>query len=137
MTDDQIKILLIEDNPGDVRLIQELLSEAKRASFQIEVVEKLSDGLEALSARRFDVVLLDLSLPDSSGLETLAKAHATTEQEPVIVLTGLDDEDLAVDAVRKGAQDYLVKGQIDENVLGRAIRYAIERKRIEEEKRRL
>jgi len=101
-------------------------------SFQIEVVERLSDSLEALSCRRFDVVLLDLSLPDSSGLETLAKVLSSTQQVAIIVLTGLSDEGLALEAMRKGAQDYLVKGHVDEHLLSRAIRYAIERKRAEE-----
>jgi PAS domain S-box-containing protein len=132
MSDKPIKVLLIEDNPGDARLIQAFLSEAKGKSFQIEVAERLLDGLEALSARSLDVVLLDLSLPDSSGLETLAKAQSNAQQVAIVVLSGLNDEDLAVEAVRKGAQDYLVKGQIDENLLPRAILYAIERKRMEE-----
>jgi len=122
------RILLIEDNPGDARMIRELLSEAHTVSFEVELVERLSYGLEALLARRFDVVLLDLSLPDSSGLDTLAKTLSAAKQESIIILTGLDDEDVAVEAVRKGAQDYLVKGHIDENVLCRAIRYAMERK---------
>ena len=137
MSDKPIKVLLIEDNPGDARLMQEFLSEAKSKSFQIEVAERLLDGLEALSARSFDVVLLDLSLPESSGLETLVKAQSNAQQVAIVILTGLNDEDLAVEAVRKGAQDYLVKGQIDENLLPRAIRYAIERKRMEEEKKKL
>ena len=132
MRDDPIKVLLIEDNPGDARLIQELLSEAKRTSFEIKVAERLSDGLEALLEKQFDIVLLDLALPDSSGLDTLAKAHSKARQVSIIVLTGLNDEELAVEAVRKGAQDYMVKGQIDENSLSRAIRYAIERKQAEE-----
>lgn len=132
MSDKPIKVLLIEDNPGDARIMQEFLSEAKSKSFQIEVAERLLDGLEALSARSFDVILLDLSLPDSSGLETLAKAQSNAQQVAIVVLTGLNDEDLAVEAVRKGAQDYLVKGQIDKNLLPRAILYAIERKRMEE-----
>ena len=132
MSDKPIKVLLIEDNPGDARLIRELLSDANMASFQVEVAKKLSDGLEALSARRFDVILLDLSLPDSSGLNTLVKVHSQAQKVAIIVLTGLSDEALAVEAVRKGAQDYLVKGQIDENLLSRAILYAIERKQVEE-----
>jgi PAS domain S-box-containing protein len=132
MTHSHTRILLIEDNPGDARLIQELLSEVKTASFEIELAGRLSEGLEALSATTFDVVLLDLSLPDSSGLDTLVKTLSAAQQEAIIMLTVLDDEDVAVEAVRKGAQDYLVKGQIDENALCRAIRYAIERKRAEE-----
>jgi len=133
MEHDQTRVLLIEDNPGDARLIKELLSEAHTVSFEVELAERLSDGLEALSARRFDVVLLDLSLPDSSGLDTLTKTLSTAQQESIIMLTGLDDEDIAVEAVRKGAQDYLVKGQIDESILSRAIRYAMERKKSEEQ----
>jgi PAS domain S-box-containing protein len=132
MNNKPIKFLLIEDNPGDARLIQELLSEANMESFQVEVAKRLSDGLDALSARRFDVVLLDLSLPDSSGLETLVKVHTKAQKVAIIVLTGLSDKALAAEAVRKGAQDYLVKGQIDENLLYRAILYAIERKQVEE-----
>ena len=132
MVERNIQVLLVEDSPGDVRLIQELLSVVKMASFQIQVAERLSDALETLSARRFDVVLLDLNLPDSSGLDTLTKAQSKAQQVSIIVLTGLDDEELALEAVRKGAQDYLVKGQIYENLLSRAIRYAIERKRAEE-----
>ncbi|MCK4821217.1 PAS domain S-box protein, partial [bacterium] len=131
MSDKPIKVLLIEDNPGDARLIQELLSETNMAYFQVEVAKRLSDGLEALSERRFDVVLLDLSLPDSSGLNTLVKVHSQAQKVAIIVLTGLSDEALAVEAMRKGAQDYLVKGQIDGNLLYRAIRHAIERKRVE------
>ena len=132
MVERNVRVLLVEDNPGDARLIQEFLSDAKVTSFQIEVVERLSDSLEALSCRRFDVVLLDLSLPDSSGLETLAKVLSSTQQVAIIVLTGLSDEGLALEAMRKGAQDYLVKGHVDEHLLSRAIRYAIERKRAEE-----
>ncbi|MBW1674314.1 MAG: PAS domain S-box protein, partial [Deltaproteobacteria bacterium] len=132
MIERNVCILLVEDNPGDVRLIQEFLCDAKMISFQVEVAERLSDGLKALSEGRFDVVLLDLSLPDSSGLDTLEKMLSRTQQVAIIVLTGLSDEDLALEAMRKGAQDYLVKGHVDEHLLSRAIRYAIERKRAEE-----
>ena len=132
MVERNVRVLLVEDNPGDARLIQEFLSDTKVTSFQVEVVERLSDSLEALSGRRFDVVLLDLSLPDSSGLETLAKVLSSTQKVAIIVLTGLSDEGLALEAMRKGAQDYLVKGHVDEHLLSRAIRYAIERKRAEE-----
>ncbi len=137
MMDKPIEVLLVEDNPGDARLIKEFLSDAGGTAFEIEVAQKLSHGLGALSEKKFDVILLDLSLPDSSGLETVAKALSYAQQTAIIVLTGLDDEKLAVDAVRKGAQDYLVKGQIDTDLLSRAIRYAIERKGAEEEKSEL
>ncbi len=132
-----IKVLLIEDNPDHARLIQELLSDANRASFKIEVAGRLSDGLEAMSTRTFDVILLDLSLPDSSGLETLAKTHSESNEVAIIVLTGLSDEEIAVKALRKGAQDYMVKDHVDEDLLSRAIRNAIERKQAENEKKRL
>ena len=134
MSDNPIKVLLIEDNRGDARLIREILSEATWRLFEIEVAERLSEGLETLSAATFDVVLLDLSLPDSSGLETLTGIQANAPQTPVVVLTGLDDDMLAIEAVRRGAQDFLVKGHINAELLSRAIRYSIERKNAEKEK---
>lgn len=135
MDNKHIKVLLIEDNPGDARLIREMLAEVKSAPFDLEHADRLSTGLERLSAGGIDVVLLDLSLPDSRRLDTFAKAQAQAPEVPIVVLTGLDDEALAVKAVRGGAQDYLVKGQVDSNLLARAMRYAIERKRMEEELR--
>ena len=129
------RILLVEDNPGDARLIREMLAEAEGASFEIDWAPQLSAGLEKLSRGEIDLVLLDLGLPDSRGLDTFVKAYAQAPQIPFVVLTGLDDQTLALSAVRKGAQDYLVKGQTDGEVLLRAIRYATERKRIEEELR--
>ncbi|MEE8606613.1 MAG: PAS domain S-box protein [Nitrospiraceae bacterium] len=127
----KINILLIEDNPGDARLIREMLGEVRGASFAMEVASELPTGLQRLSAGGADVVLLDLSMPGSGGLDTFTKAHAQAGHVPIIVLTGLDDEAVAVRAVREGAQDYLIKGQVDSHLLGRAIRYAIERKRAE------
>ncbi len=128
--DDKIKVLLIEDNPGDARLLQEMLVEA-RGTFELEHTKRFSTGLEQMAAGNTDVVLLDLSLPDSYGLDTLAKIHAQAPDVPVIVLSGFEDEAMMVRAVRAGAQDYLVKGQADSDLLGRAIRYAIERKQAE------
>jgi signal transduction histidine kinase len=127
-----IKILLIEDNPGDTRLIREMLTEARGGTFDMECADRLSTGLERLAAGGIDVVLLDLSLPDGQGLDTFVRAHAQASGVPIVVLTGLDDEALAVQAVQKGAQDYLVKGHADGYSLTRAIRYAIERQRAEE-----
>ena len=126
---DKPKVLLVEDSPGDARLIWEMLAEVKGAQIDLKYADRLSAGLERLAAGGIDVVLLDLSLPDSGGLDTFTKVHAQAPQVPIIVLTGLDDESLAVEAVRGGAQDYLVKGQVDGNLLMRAIRYAIERHR--------
>jgi signal transduction histidine kinase len=127
-----MKILLIEDNPGDTRLIREMLAEVRSGTLVLECADRLSTGLERLAAGGIDVVLLDLSLPDGQGLDTFVRAHAQTPEVPVVVLTGLDDEALAVQAVREGAQDYLVKGHVDGYSLTRAIRYAIERQRAEE-----
>jgi two-component sensor histidine kinase/CheY-like chemotaxis protein len=133
MEDEHIKILLVEDNPGDARLIREMLSGARSAKFDLKWADKLSTGLECLAAGEVDVLLLDLLLPDSHGFNTFAKAYAQAPEIPTVVLTGLDDETLAVKAVREGAQDYLVKGQLDGNLLERSIRYAIERKRAVEQ----
>ncbi|MFQ6080818.1 MAG: PAS domain S-box protein [Candidatus Bathyarchaeia archaeon] len=132
MDNKHIKVLLLEDNPGDARLIREELAEVRDALFDLECADRLSAGLERLAAGGIDVVLLDLSLPDSRRFDTFAKVHAQAPEVPIVVLTGLDDEELAVKAVRRGAQDYLVKGQVDSNLLVRAMRYAIERKWAEE-----
>ncbi|MFL7790842.1 MAG: PAS domain S-box protein [Anaerolineae bacterium] len=127
-----LKILLIEDSPGDARLLREMLVEISDTAFDLEWVDRLSTGLERLTQKDIDAVLLDLSLPDSKGLETFTKVHTQEPHVPITVLSGLDDTSLAVKAVREGAQDYLVKGEVDGNLLTRTIRYAIERKRTEE-----
>jgi signal transduction histidine kinase len=127
-----IQVLLIEDNPGDARLIRDMLAEARGVLFDLECAARLSTGLERLAEGDMDVVLLDLGLPDSHGLDTLAKVQAQVPQVPILVLTSLEDEVVGMKAVREGAQDYLVKGQVDRNPLVRAMRYAIERKRAEE-----
>ena len=126
-------VLLIEDNPGDARLIREMLFEEEGTPFDLLSVDRLSRGLEALSKRPASLVLLDLSLPDSRGLETFSKVYAHSPKVPIIVLSGNDDETLALYAVKSGAQDYLVKGRIDRELLLRAMQYAIERKRYQEE----
>jgi PAS domain S-box-containing protein len=125
------KLLLIGDNPGDARLIREYLAEEKAGRFDLESAGRLSTGLSLLEEERIDLVLLDLGLPDSKGFATFAAVHARAPGLPIIVLTDLEDEDLAVKTVQKGAQDYLVKGSLDGALLARAIRYAIERKRAE------
>jgi signal transduction histidine kinase len=122
-----VKLLLVEDNAGDARLIEEGLKEAGREEFELERVDRLATACDRLAGGGIDLVLLDLGLPDSVGLETFHRAHERTPDVPFIVLTGLDDQDLAVRAVQEGAQDYLVKGQVSSNLLVRAIRYAIER----------
>jgi len=137
MSERPIKILLIEDNPGDARLIREMLSEMRDTSFDLECTKNLSTGLESLKRGRFDVVFLDLSLPDSHGFETFTTLHTKISQIPIIVLSSLDDEELAIKAVREGAQDYLVKGHVNSELLERSMHYAIERQRMLDELRSL
>jgi two-component system cell cycle response regulator len=128
-----IKILIIEDNAADARLIKEMLQDVETATFESEWVDSLSKGLKRLSETPFDALLLDLGLPDSAGIETLEKILSEAPGIPVIVLTGLADEMTGVEAVHKGAQDYLVKGPVNSDVLIRSIRYSIERKRMMKE----
>jgi len=124
------RVLLIEDNPGDARLIRELLSAEEGASFFLEHADRLSTGLARLAQGNIDVILLDLSLPDSHGLEGLNKICAQVPKVPVVVLSGLSDEAVAINAVQEGAQDYLVKGSVDSALLVRSLRYAIERQHL-------
>ena len=123
----RIQVLLIEDGEGDARLIQELLSEAPGRPFTLRWESRLSSGL-ARAREGVDAVLLDLSLPDSLGLATLAAFQAAAPHVPVVVMTGLDDNEVAAAAIQRGAQDYVVKGRLDAEALARAILYAIERK---------
>lgn len=129
-----VDVLLIEDNPGDARLIHEYLQGA-HGEFALTRAGTVAKGLEELESRRVDVVLLDLSLPDSHGLDTFERIHQAVPSVPIVVLSGLSDEETALAAVRSGAQDYLVKGHVDEDLLGRAIHYAIERQRLEDAQR--
>ena len=131
MNDKNINVLLIEDNPGDTRLIREMLDEDSDFPFNLEHADRLSTGLERLAEKGIDVILLDLSLPEAQGLDTFYKVFSQASNVPIIVLTVHDDEVLAVQAMQKGAQDYLVKGKVDTNLLLRTIRYAIVRKRAE------
>jgi predicted heme/steroid binding protein/CheY-like chemotaxis protein/uncharacterized membrane protein len=131
---EQVKVLLIEDNPADARFIKELLVKEKIIAFDVVWEENLSNGLKRLADGGIDVILLDLMLPDSRGFDTFSKTQAQAPQKPIVIMTGLDDETLAMRAVRKGAQDYLVKWQMDSNLLVHAIRYSIAR-RLGEEKR--
>jgi PAS domain S-box-containing protein len=136
MNQDKIlNILLIEDNPGDARLLEELLKERSSNDspvhqFKLIWAEQLTAGLTKLQESNIDILLLDLSLPDSTGLDTFHKVYKEASYIPIIVLSGLKDESVAVQAVREGAQDYLFKGEVNGDLLLRAIRYAIERKQI-------
>jgi signal transduction histidine kinase len=133
MADGPIRILLVEDDPAQARLLREILAEPDDTRFQVTAVVQLREADRVLGADRFDLILLDLTLPDSMGLDTLRRLHAASPRTPKVVLTSLDDERLGVEAVRQGAQDYLVKGQADRRLLVRAIHYALERHRAEEE----
>lgn len=124
----QFKVLLIEDNPGDAFLIKFYLEEESVSSaYELEHTEFLEEGLKKLDDNSYDVVLLDLGLPDSNGLDTLKKLLDHSPETLVIVLTGLTDEEMGVKTVQMGAQDFLVKGQFDGKVLNQSIRFASER----------
>jgi sigma-B regulation protein RsbU (phosphoserine phosphatase) len=124
-----LRVLVIEDNLVDARLIQIMVSDAGGQAFEIHRADRLSTALQRLGSEKFGMVLLDLSLPDSHGLSTFARVHQEFPTIPIIVMSGLDDERVAVNAVHEGAQDYLVKGQVSGPLLVRAMRYAMERKR--------
>jgi diguanylate cyclase (GGDEF)-like protein len=123
------RVLLVEDNPGDARLVREVLNDGAPGEFTVEVAVSLQQAIESLApvVDGVDVVLLDLSLPDSQGLETYRALHARGPAVPILVLSGLDDDGVALKAVNEGAQDFLRKGRFDSELLPRAIRYAIER----------
>jgi diguanylate cyclase (GGDEF)-like protein len=129
-------ILLVEDNPGDARLVQEMLGEVASTEFEVEHVERLAEARERLMTNHQGCVLLDLSLPDANRLEALMQLRAAAPNVPIVILSGLQDELLAVKAVQEGAQDYLIKGRVDGDSLGRSINYAIERKQSETELQR-
>jgi PAS domain S-box-containing protein len=126
-------ILLVEDNPGDARLIRELFRDLQGRSFDILTAESFRQAHERLKEHRVDLALVDLSLPDSHGLDTFRKLAESYPSLPQVLLTGLNDQETAIQAVREGAQDYLLKGEVDGHILIRAIDYAIERKRIQVE----
>ena len=132
MVDKRTKVLCIEDNEDDVLLVKRQLFKNSNGRFGFSHSPTLKEGLEQLCTDPFDVVLLDLGLPDSSGLNTLMKLKQDHPEKPVLVMTGYDDETIGVKAVRKGAQDYLVKGQVGSDLLVRSVEYAIERKQMEE-----
>jgi two-component system cell cycle response regulator len=124
-----IKALVIEDNPGDARLVEEALTAEPCSAITVETCGRLDAGLARASMKQFDVLILDLSLPDSSGYETFRKARSELPDCPIVVLTGASDQDMALETVRGGAQDYLVKGQTHAAALARAVFHAVERHR--------
>jgi len=126
-----IKVLLIEDNLADIVLIKEMLKESLNTTFKLYDAHYLDEGLKYLEENEIDILLLDLNLPDSQGLDTFQKANEKAPNVPIIILTAFDDEYTAVEAVKGDAQDYLTKGKVDSDLLTRSISYAIERKQIE------
>lgn len=132
MNVEEITLLLIEDNPADAKLFQKMLAASATNNFVVECENRLSAGIDRLAQGGIDLVLLDLSLPDGQGFDTFRKIHSVSSDVPVILLTGLDDEAVALEAVKAGAQDYLIKGQVSSSWLTRAILYAIERNQAEE-----
>ncbi len=133
MSSNALQILLVEDNAGDARLLREMFNKEKADSFELTHFLRMSEALAHLATNAVDIILLDLGLPDGHGLDTVRRAHAVAPDVPVIVLTGLDDENLAAEAMKEGAQDYLIKGQIESRALPRALRHAIERQRMHTE----
>jgi len=132
----EIKVLLVEDNPGDVIIIREMFKEIYGLDFRVVHAKGLHAGINHLKNTDFDILLLDLNLPDSQGIETVKSMNQEAPDLPIIILTGFSDEELAISSVGEGAQDYLVKGQIDSPLLARSIKYAIERKSIERKLRK-
>ena len=131
MISEKIRLLYVEDNPGDFRLIQIMLRSEGAGLITMEHADRLTTGLDRLGGGNFDLILLDLGLPEIQGLETLRQFMTQVADIPILVLTGLDDETVGLQAVQEGAQDYLIKGKITAALLVRAIRYAIERGRAE------
>ena len=125
-----IRVLLVEDNPADARLVREALASAPGFEFEVEHARNLDTAMAAIVARPFEAVLLDLGLPESDGLDTLRRVHGISAELPIVVFTGLDDEEMGLRAVQGGAQGYLVKGEADPRVLSRSLRHAIERHRM-------
>ena len=133
MKEKALQVLLVEDNAGDVRLLREMFSGERPDSFELTHLLRMSEAEIHLAKGGVDIVLLDMGLPDGHGLDTVRRAHAAAPGVPLIVLTGLDDEALAAEAMTQGAQDYMIKGQIESRALPRALRHAIERHRMQTE----
>ena len=130
----ELNLLLIEDNEGDERLIRELLGEQKLIRFNIEKASSLKESEKKITENQFDIILLDLGLPDSSGLETLIKLIVLFPGlATIIILTGLNDTEIGLKAVNNGAQDYIIKGQVDSEKLLKSIIYSFERSRLNKE----
>lgn len=132
MNSDKIKVLLVEDTFEYAELLEDILSTAGATQYHLKHVTNLGQGLDLLNEEPFNLILLDLNLPDSRGYDTFVRAHKHSPETPIVILTALDDERLALKAVREGAQDYLDKGLINTRTMLRALRYAIERQHQQE-----
>jgi signal transduction histidine kinase len=132
-----LRVLLVEDNAGDARLLREMFSKEKAGSFELTHKVRMSEAEVLLARGGIDVVLLDMGLPDGHGIENLRRARAASPDVVMMVLTGLDDEALAAEAIKEGAQDYLIKGQIENRALPRALRHAMDRQRMQAETDRI
>jgi phosphoserine phosphatase RsbU/P len=132
-----LRVLLVEDNAGDARLLREMFSKESAGSFELTHKTRMSEAEAYLARGGVDVVLLDMGLPDGQGIENLRRARAAAPDVVMMVLTGLDDEGLAAEAIKEGAQDYLIKGQIENRALPRALRHAMDRQRMQAESDRM
>lgn len=130
MADDRIRVLIIEDNPGDAKYIEIMLANSKGSVFELVTADCMSAALKQLEENNFDVVLSDIGLPDSEGKNTFLKLNERTPDVPIILLTGIDDESFAVQLIKEGAQDYLIKGKFNTELLTRSIHYSMERSRL-------
>ncbi|HEX9780806.1 MAG TPA: response regulator [bacterium] len=126
-----IRVLLVDDEPDLVKIIRAVLAQDPLSRFQVASSATLGEAIDRLARESFDLILLDLGLPDSSGLDTLERVHARSPEIPVIVFTVTDDQQVGLDALRQGAQEFLVKKEANPRHIARAIRYAIERKHAE------
>ncbi len=130
---EKTRLLLVEDNPADAILLKYMLAEEAADQFEVVHVGLIAEAVENLRSESFGAVLLDLSLPDSHGIETVAQVNSIAPHLPIVVMTGLDDEATAIEAVRQGSQDFLLKGHVDGGLLRRALRYAMERKQLDQQ----
>ena len=133
MKEKALQVLVVEDNAGDARLLREMFRKEEPGSFELTHLLRMGEAVLHLAKGGVDIILLDMGLPDGHGLDTVRRVHAAAPAVPLIVLTGLDDESLAAEAMKEGAQDYLIKGQIENRALPRALRHAIERHRMQTE----
>ena len=126
-----IKILLFEDNPGDAGLIEEMVNDSANYSYELKIAETMEEGMDLLKVDSYNLILLDLGLPDSDGINTFLNVQRENSAVPIIILTGLNNDNIGVEAVKMGAQDYLTKGSVDAELLERSIKYSIERKKVQ------